>query len=145
MAAWFRWTPIGFAPMLPAMLNVLLAGLGGFLGAAGRYAVGVWLHHPADTPSFPLGTFVVNALGCLAIGAVLGWGEAREALTPGMRAFLVAGVLGGFTTFSAFGYDTWTLLRAGQHLLAGLNVLAQVAVGLLAVWGGFVLARAVAS
>ncbi len=123
------------------MWNILLAGLGGALGASGRYAVGLWLHHPADHPTFPLGTFVVNAIGCLAIGVVLGWGDAREALTPGMRAFLVAGILGGFTTFSAFGYDTLALLRHGHPALAGLNVLAQVGVGLLAVWGGFALGR----
>ena len=124
------------------MQHLLLAGLGGGLGAAGRYAVGLWLHHPADHPSFPLGTFAVNALGCLLIGLVLGWGEAREALTPGMRAFLVAGVLGGFTTFSAFGYDTYALLRGGHLPMAGLNVLAQVVVGLLAVAGGFAVGRA---
>ena len=124
------------------MLNLLLAGLGGCLGAAGRYAIGAWLHHPADHPSFPLATFVVNAVGCLAIGAVLGWGEARDALTPGMRAFVVAGILGGFTTFSAFGYDTLVLLRHGHPLMAGLNVLAQVIVGLLAVWGGYTAGRA---
>lgn len=125
------------------MLNLLLAGLGGCLGAAGRYAVGLWLQHPADYPSFPLGTFVVNAVGCLAIGLVLGWGEAREALTPGVRAFLVAGLLGGFTTFSAFGYDTLVLLRHGHPLMAGANVLAQVGIGLVAVWAGFAAGRAV--
>ncbi|MDF1701823.1 MAG: fluoride efflux transporter CrcB [Planctomycetota bacterium] len=123
------------------MQNLLLAGLGGCLGAAGRYAVGLLLHHPADHPSLPVGTLVVNVVGCLAIGAVLGWGEARDALGPGLRAFLVAGVLGGFTTFSAFGYDTLSLVRHGHLPMAGLNVLAQVGLGLLAVWGGFVAGR----
>ncbi len=125
------------------MTNLLLAGLGGFLGASGRYAMSLWLHHPADNPSFPAGTLLVNALGCLLIGGVLGWGESRELLTPGLRAFLVAGILGGFTTFSAFGFDTFHLFRQGQVGMAGLNVAAQVCCGLLAVWAGFVAGRAV--
>ena len=123
------------------MHNLLLAGLGGALGAAGRYAVGLWLHHPADHPSFPVGTFVVNAVGCLAIGLVLGWGEGRDALTPGLRAFLVAGILGGFTTFSAFGYDTLSLLRHGHPALAMGNIMAHLGLGLLAVWAGFAAGR----
>jgi len=125
------------------MGNLLLAGLGGFLGASGRYAVGLLLHHPADHPTFPLGTLAVNIVGCLLIGGVLGWGEAREMLTPALRAFLVAGILGGFTTFSAFGFDTFQLLRHGHVGLAGLNVVAQLGLGLLAVWGGFLAGRSV--
>ncbi|MDA1193803.1 MAG: fluoride efflux transporter CrcB [Planctomycetota bacterium] len=125
------------------MTQLALAVLGGGLGAAGRYALGLWFGPPAGAPALPVGTLVVNVVGCLVIGVVLGFAEGREALGPALRAFLVIGVLGGFTTFSAFGWDTFELARQGHWLLAGSNVMAQLGLGLLAVGGGFALGRAV--
>lgn len=87
-------------------------------------------------PAFPFGTFVVNLLGCLVIGALSQLADARNTFTPQSRVFFFAGVLGGFTTFSSFASETMTLGRADQHLLAVLNVGLHVVLGLGAVWLG---------
>jgi len=86
---------------------------------------------------FPVGTLVVNVLGCLVIGVLGAIGQHVQPWSPGARLFLFTGILGGFTTFSAFGYETFELLRSGAAALAALNVLAQVAAGLAAVWAGY--------
>ncbi len=111
---------------------ILLAGAGGFLGASLRYLVVNWVYDAAGQAGFPYGTLVVNALGCLLIGVVVGLAEARQPLSAGTQAFLVVGILGGFTTFSAFGIDTIRLVREGAILAGVLNVALQVAVGLSA-------------
>ena len=120
----------------------LLVALGGALGSAARYgltqAAGLWL--PAG---FPFGTFVVNAVGCAAFGAIAGVAEARGLLTPELRAFWLAGVLGGFTTFSSYAFESFALARGHAWGLALINTLGQVAVGLAAVGAGWWLARQV--
>jgi CrcB protein len=83
----------------------------------------------------------VNVIGCLVIGVLAALVENAGALTAPMRMLLFTGVLGGFTTFSAFGYETFTLARTQGVMIAGTNVLAQVMLGLLAVWLGFTAAR----
>ena len=92
---------------------------------------------------FPYGTFVVNVLGCLVFGLIVGLAESRFVVGPGARAFLLVGVLGGFTTFSSFTFETFELVRSGQLLAAGANVIGQVAIGFLALWAGFGAGRAV--
>jgi CrcB protein len=87
-------------------------------------------------PAFPFGTLAVNLIGCLIIGALSQIAEARNVLTPQSRAFVFAGILGGFTTFSSFANETMVLARADQHLLAVLNVGLHVVLGLGAVWLG---------
>ena len=90
-------------------------------------------------PSFPYGTFVVNVVGCLVFGLVVGFAGDRVGIgTPG-RAFILIGILGGFTTFSSFTNETFTLLRTGQGLSASVNVVGQVVVGLAALWMGYLL------
>jgi CrcB protein len=116
------------------MGNVLVVGLGGFLGSALRYTLARLLYTRA--PGFPLGTLAVNVLGCLAIGLVLGALDARADAHPWWRLFLAAGVLGGFTTFSAFGYETVELLRAARYGSAFVSVVGNVGLGLLAVVAG---------
>jgi CrcB protein len=123
------------------MTNVLLAGLGGFLGAACRYGLSGFVQRLTGSPSFPWGTLAVNALGCLLIGLLAGLGEVRGPFTPHARVLLLAGLLGGFTTFSAFGYETVQLVRSGQAGLALLNVLAQLGLGFGAVAAGLLLGR----
>lgn len=124
------------------MLTLLFVALGGAAGSISRYALGGWTQTVAGT-SFPIGTLVVNLLGCLVIGVLVGLGETHKFLTPHTRALLVVGFLGGFTTFSSFGYETFALLRDGRMAWALSNVGVQVAVGLLAVAAGYTAARAV--
>lgn len=115
----------------------LAIACGGAIGAAARHALNVALH-TGTAARFPWSTFVANAVGCLVIGLVAGlFASARLHWNETARAFVLVGLLGGFTTFSTFGLDTLTLARTGQGATAVFNVLGQVAVGLSAVWLGY--------
>jgi fluoride exporter len=118
-------------------LQLLLVGCGGFLGSVLRFALAAALSGPSAALGFPLGTLAVNLIGCAAIGVVLGLADARQLLSADARAFAAVGVLGGFTTFSAFGYETFALLREGAAGRAAANVALQVLLGLLCVWAGY--------
>jgi len=113
----------------------VLVGVGGAIGAVLRYVVGTAVQ-AGTGPGFPWGTLVVNVAGCLAVGVVSALADRRGDLTPETRAFLVVGVLGGFTTFSAFANETAHAARSGAAALAFLNVLASVTLCLAAVWAG---------
>ena len=115
------------------MTRVLLVGAGGFAGSILRYALSGLVQGAARESLFPWGTLAVNALGCLAIGILTELAEARGAFGVETRLLLVTGFLGGFTTFSAFGYETLYLLRDAERLLAAANVLASVVLGIAAV------------
>ena len=117
------------------MAQILFVGVGGFLGSIGRYLL-VGLVQSPTAGTFPFGTLAVNVAGCTLIGGLSVLIEARPFLTSDGRAFLVIGVLGGFTTFSAFGNETVSLLRHASPMLAGANVLANVALALCGVWVG---------
>lgn len=121
------------------MNAALLVALGGALGALSRYGC-VTLAARAFGHGFPLGTLAVNALGCFAAGLVAAWLEARGESAE-LRAFLAVGVLGGFTTFSAFGVDTLVLLRDGRSLTACAYVATSLACGLGGVALGLRMAR----
>jgi fluoride exporter len=123
----------------PSLVNVLLVGCGGALGAVARYGVGGLVHRNPALTGFPYGTLTVNLLGCLLIGLGAGLADARQAIGPEARLFLFVGVLGGFTTFSSFGYETVALLRDHEFLRAGLNAGLNVFAGLLLVWLGYAL------
>ena len=106
---------------------------GAIVGAPLRYFVGS--HVPAGNwGSFPFGTFLVNITGCLAIGFILGLSESRGSLSREARLLLVTGFLGSYTTFSAFGWETYGLLRDDQVLRAALYAGGSVVLGILAVW-----------
>lgn len=114
----------------------LAIGLGGAVGAVARHLLNSAVQ--GRFTLFPVGIFAVNAIGCLAIGVLAGLIAAgRAPLGELARLFLVVGVLGGFTTFSAFGLDTLVLARGGHTALAVANAFGQLACGLLAVWIGF--------
>jgi CrcB protein len=114
------------------MKNILIAGCGGFIGTCLRYFFNNLFDRFASYPAFPYGTLFINVTGCLAIGLLAGLAESREVFTSELRIFIFIGILGGYTTFSTFGYETFTLLRDGQFLLASANVLLQVFLGLIA-------------
>lgn len=117
------------------MPNYLLVAAGSALGGMARYYVSGVVQRVSET-AFPAGTLAVNVVGCAAVGAFMAWFEARTQLAPEVRVFFVAGVLGGFTTFSAFGYESSALLRGGEGGLALWNVAAHVGLGLGAVAAG---------
>ena len=117
-------------------MAVLLVGLGGFLGAIARYKLGGWLLHMTAQDRFPFGTFAVNVLGCLAVGILAGVAERYEVIGPEARLFLFTGLLGGFTTFSAFGLEAVFLLRRGDLGVAALYAGGTVVLGITAVWLG---------
>src|SRR5512139_147792 len=116
--------------------KLVWVGLGGFAGAVLRYLASGWVQSASGSPSFPWGTLAVNAAGCLAIGALSYLADTRGIIHPEARLFLIVGVLGGFTTFAAFGNETMNLIRDGENLLAAANVLASVFLCLAAVWTG---------
>ena len=118
------------------MKPMLIAGLGGFLGAVARYKLGGFVLHHSANSKFPLSTFAVNVLGCLAAGILAGMVIKHDSFSPNVRLFLFTGLLGGFTTFSAFGLDTFYLLQRHDLKWAALNAVASPLVGLLAVWLG---------
>jgi CrcB protein len=114
----------------------LLVGAGGFIGSVLRYMIGGLVQSAFAGSTFPYGTLVVNATGCFFIGAISQLIETHGAFGSGARAFLVVGVLGGYTTFSAFGNETVNLVRDGQGLAAGMNMGGQLVLALGAVWCG---------
>ncbi len=118
------------------MKQLLLVGIGGFLGTITRYKLGGFVLHRSEALNFPLSTFLVNAAGCLVIGLLAGLVERHDLFSQSTRLFLFTGVLGGFTTFSAFAYENVFLLRRGLFGSASLYAVASVGVGLLAVWIG---------
>jgi len=126
---------------MQALRSLLFAGLGGFIGSAGRYLIGGWVHGLVPMTSFPIGTLVVNVSGCLLIGLLGGLIEVRQLFGPDLRVFLLIGVLGGFTTFSSFAYETLALTRDAEFGRALLNVGAQVVLGLGAAWLGYAWVR----
>ena len=118
------------------MKGILLVGLGGFLGSIMRYSLGGWMLHMTAQERFPFSTYVVNVLGCLAVGMLAGFAEKHHLLGPEARLLLITGLLGGFTTFSAFGLETVYLLRRGEAWVAAGYVCASVLAGIAAVWLG---------
>lgn len=115
------------------MKSILLVGLGGFVGSVARYQLGGLVLHLTAQERFPYSTFAVNLLGCLAMGVLAGLAERYELFGPETRLVLFTGLLGGFTTFSAFGLDTLFLVRRGELGLAALYAAASVVVGVAAI------------
>ncbi len=118
------------------MQGLLLVGLGGFLGAIARYALGTLVSQATADGRVPLATFIVNVLGCLLVGVLAGIAERHEVFGAGARLFLFTGLLGGFTTFSAFGLEAVQLVRRGDVGPAVLYAGGSVVFGIAAVWLG---------
>jgi CrcB protein len=121
---------------MASMKALMLVALGGALGSVARFKLsGVVLHHTIDW-RFPAGTFVVNVAGCLVAGVLAALAEKHDFFDANVRVLLFTGVLGGFTTFSAFGLETVHLIKRGDIAIAGANVLLSVTLGLVALWMG---------
>lgn len=117
-------------------MRILLIAFAGGLGSVARYLLGGWVQR-VSVSAFPIGTIIVNVIGCLLIGfLVTAFSSKVLELREEVRVALTVGFLGGFTTFSAFTMETAALLSEGQTLRAGWNVLLSVGLGLLAVWLG---------
>lgn len=122
------------------MNNVLAIALGAAIGANLRYGIGLWAAQRFGT-AWPYGTFIINLLGCLLIGVLLTLAANRLTLSEPVRLMLVTGLLGGFTTFSTFGYESFTLFNAGNWLAGAGYVGGSVVGGLIAVVIGVGLGR----
>jgi CrcB protein len=118
------------------MNGILLVGLGGAVGAITRYKLGGLVLHHTEGWRFPFSTFVVNVSGCLIAGILAGLAEKHDFFTGDARLFLFTGLLGGFTTFSAFGLETVTLFQRNLPFIALLNIVASVVCGVLSLWLG---------
>ena len=118
------------------MRNFLLVGGGGFLGSVARYVLTGYVTQATVAARFPYGTLVVNVVGCLVMGILAGVAEQRHLFSAESRLFLLTGLLGGFTTFSAFAYESYFLAREQAWPAAVANVGLQILLGLTAVWLG---------
>src|SRR5688572_10190851 len=124
------------------MQNIIVIGLAGLAGTLARY----WLSSVIDSrtgASFPFGTLAVNLIGCFVIGFLFYAFADEFVIHPAIRSAVFVGLLGGFTTFSSFGIQTFTLLENGQVLWAALNILLSNIGGLMLVWLGYILSRIV--
>jgi CrcB protein len=118
----------------------LILFVGGGIGAILRFALAVSVDQRSQVP-FPWGTLAVNVAGCFAIGLLVAVADGHRFLGPGLRLFLIAGVLGGFTTFSTFGLETVQLVEDGLMTLALLNAFGSLLASLLAVLVGLAVGR----
>lgn len=118
------------------MDKYLFIGLGGFLGSISRYWLSTLVHKHAGM-DFPYGTLTVNIIGCFAMGLLMTMFQEHFVENPNVRLFLIIGILGGFTTFSSFSFDTLALMKAGNFLSAGVNVVVSVTACLSATWIGY--------
>ena len=122
--------------------TLILVGVGGLIGSILRYLVAIFVARHVS-PVFPLGTLIVNLIGCFLIGVLIALSERGNIITPEWRIFLATGFCGGFTTFSAFSYESIRMLQDGQILLVSLNVAISIIVGFAATYLGMLLVRSV--
>ncbi len=120
----------------------LFIGLGGFLGANARYALGVWVDGRYGG-SFPLGTFLINVTGSLLLALFLTVATERVPIAPEWRFLFAVGFFGSYTTFSTFSVETLRLLEEGAWLLGGTNAVLSVLAGLAGAWLGTLIARGI--
>jgi CrcB protein len=114
-------------------VTLFLIAIGGALGSVARYLFSSFVLR-VSASLLGVGTFAVNLAGCIVFAA-----QQRFVLSPRASAFLLIGVLGGFTTFSSFEYESFMMLRDGQFLAASVNIVGQVVAGLIGLWAGFVI------
>lgn len=122
------------------MSDVLVVGLGGFVGSVTRFMLGTWIAARVGT-TFPYGTFAINVTGCFILGVIMGALE-RNAISPAVRLPAAVGFCGGYTTFSTYGYETVRLLETGGSIGAVINVVGSNVMGLAGCLVGLAVGRA---
>ena len=125
-----------------SMKTVIIIAVGGAIGSVARYGAQTYVYKLYPIV-FPLGTFLVNVLGCLLIGVFYALAEKGNLLTPEWRLFLMTGFCGGFTTFSTFAFENANLMRSSDFLYAGLYILGSVVIGIAAVFLGIFLIKSI--
>jgi fluoride exporter len=118
------------------VVKILYIAFGGAIGAVGRHLIASFFN--SSKTGFPTGTFLVNLLGSLLIGLLMGF-FAKANISDNIKLFLIIGILGGFTTFSSFAYESIDLLRNGEIKIALLYILGTNVFGILLAVGGFYL------
>lgn len=121
-------------------MELVLVGIGGFFGAIARRVVDVVVTERAGS-AFPLGTFVINLSGSFVLGLLFAWAMERDVLPVSIRAPVMIGFLGAYTTFSTWMLESWRLVEDGAWPLAILNLAGSVALGLVAVVAGLAVGR----
>ncbi len=122
------------------MEKYLFIGLGGFLGSIARYTLSTAVYRAAGE-SFPYGTLAVNIIGCFIIGLLMTLFQEQIIVNQNIRLFLIVGILGGFTTFSSFSYETFALMKAGNFIDASMNSVFSLIGCLVATWCGYVIGK----
>jgi len=123
------------------MLKLILVLLGGAAGTGCRYGMSVLVYSLIERPKFPYANLIINVSGSFAIGVLAELFDGRAQGSPAIRAALLTGFLGGYTTFSSFSHETYLLIREGAWFRAALNAGGSVLLGLIAVWAGARLAQ----
>jgi CrcB protein len=121
-------------------MNLILVFVGGGIGATARYGLQGAVYRLTGA-GFPYGTLAVNVLGSFLIGLLIISFEDRFMVNPSLRVFLTVGILGGFTTFSSFSFETMALLRDGSYVLGLMNVTSSVVICLGATWAGMIIGK----
>ena len=118
------------------MQNIIIVGIGGFIGSILRYLASYLINSKINS-ILPFGTLSVNIIGCFAIGTLWGYVDTLETFNQSLRLFLFVGILGGFTTFSSFGYETIIMLKQGHFFFSLINISIHLIAGLGAVMLGY--------
>jgi CrcB protein len=121
------------------LVNAAIVGSGGFIGAVCRYGMSALVQRAAALSSFPYGTLLVNLAGCLLIGVAVGMIDHRQLLSPELRLFLLVGLLGGFTTYSTFAWETLSLAKGSGFIPALTYVTLHIVAGIALAAAGYAL------
>jgi len=116
------------------MVHILYIGVGGFIGAVSRYLLSRYINNLL--PSFPFGTLTVNIIGSFVLGFIIYSISAGKNISPEMRDFITIGMVGGFTTMSAFAYESFRLMELNQLMLFALNIALNVILCIAAIYAG---------
>jgi CrcB protein len=136
MTSFQTWVSFG-----ESMLKIILVLLAGAIGTGLRYGLSSLIYSRIERPTFPYANLIINVTGSFAIGLLAELFDNRALVSPTTRVALLTGLLGGYTTFSSFSYETFSLIRDGEWFRAALNSLGSVLLGLIAVWMGARLAQ----